>query len=61
MQELITKIERLVDSKILNTETKEAGRIRHKGSRLLPLARSEEPKVGDFCRSIVVGKDEGKK
>jgi hypothetical protein len=61
MNELTEKLERLLSAKAINIETKEAGRIRYKGSKILPLAKSEEPKIGDFCRSIVVGKDEAKK
>ena len=61
MNDLIAKLERLVHAKAINIATKEAGRCRHKCARILPLCKQEQPKVGDFCRSIVVGKDEAKK
>lgn len=28
---------------------------------MLPLSKGQEPRIGDFCRSIVIGKDEAKK
>ena len=57
MNDLLAKLERLVHCKAINIATKETGRCRHKCSKILPLGKQEQPKVGDFCRSIVVGKD----
>lgn len=57
MNDLIAKLERLVHANAINISTKETGRCRHKCSKILPLAKHDQPKVGDFCRSIVVAKD----
>lgn len=51
------KIESLVRDRAINIRTKELERKKYRACRLLPLARREEPGVGDFCRSIVIGKD----
>jgi len=56
MQELTHQLERLIATKTINIETKEPGKMRHRGHRLLPLSHAE-PAVGDLCRSVVVGKD----
>lgn len=61
MNELANKIERLLSSNAINIQSKDPDRIRYRGSKMLPLSKNLELKVGDFCRSIVVGKDEGKK
>jgi hypothetical protein len=39
----------------------ESSRSRHRGNPLLPLEKASEPNIGDFCRGVVVGKDEAKK
>ena len=61
MADLERKIETLIKSKAINIDTKETERNKHRAVRLLPLSRAEEPKVGDFCRTVVVGKDDSKK
>ena len=60
MQELTHKLERLITTKTINIETKDPGKIKHRGHLLLPL-NNTEPSVGDLCRSIVVGKDESRR
>jgi hypothetical protein len=60
MEELARKLERLVQARAINIETREGGKVRHRGCRLLPLGGTE-PAVGDLCRSVVVGKDEARR
>jgi hypothetical protein len=61
MADLESKIDILIKSKAINIDTKDTDRIKHRAVRLLPLSRAEEPKVGDFCRTVVVAKDDSKK
>lgn len=60
MEELSLKLERLVQGRVINVATLDASKIRHRTSRLLPLP-SCEPAAGDLCRSVVVGRDEGRR
>lgn len=60
MEELAKKLDRLLQAKAINIDTPEAGKVRHRGCRILPLP-TNEPAIGDLCRSVVVGKDEGRR
>ena len=55
------KIMKIVREKKINIQS-HAKQIHHyQGHSLLPPKQRGEPQVGEFCRSIVIGKDEAKK
>lgn len=58
---LETRVDQLVNRGIINVATLPSGKIKHRSHGLLPLRRMREPAVGDFCRAVVVGKDEDRK
>ena len=60
-QSLEERIDQLVSRGILNITTLPSAKVKHRSNGLLPLNRMRQPAVGDYCRAVVVGKDEERK